>query len=203
MKKLIEWIKSKIPLEAIKNHPLVTKLVDSYQALPPQRKKIVNIGGALGGVFILYLTFSAGFGWLSAIKLETEMKAGSLLKLALEYDTLLEKNQPQLKNIEQKLKSSKDWVPSQYLKSIFLTRANVPEPAIKIEDKPGKTFGDTQQIESQVEVKGLALKQVVDVLNALSAPTQALSIQNFSLEPVPANPNQLNLTMNVQSFRQK
>lgn len=203
MKKIIELIKSKIPLDSIKNHPLIIKLIDSYQALPPQRKKTVNIGGALGGIFILYLAFSSGFRTLEAIKSETEIKTGSLLKLALEYDNLIEKNQSQLKNIDQRLKSSKDWVPAQYLKGVFLTRANVSEPSIKIEDKPGKVFGDTQQIESQVEVKGLGLKQVVDVLNALSTPTQPLSIQNFSLEPVPANPNQLNLTMNVQSFRQK
>src|SRR3989338_981157 len=184
MKKIMEWIKSKIPLESIKNHPFFVKLVDSYQALPPQRKKIVNIAGGLGGACILYLALSSGFGKLEAIKTETEVKTGSLLKLALEYDDLVEKNTGQLTSIDQKLKASKDWVPSQYLKGVFLTGAQVPEPSIKIEDKPGKIFGDTQQIETQVDIKGLGLKQVVDILTALSTPTQHLSVQNFSLEPV-------------------
>ena len=198
MKKVIEYIKS------LRTHPLIVRTTDMYEALPPERKKIVLFGGGALVILVVFLLFNSGFSYLDSLQFETKMKQDKLLKLALDYDELLVENRSQLASIENKLKSAKQWVPAQYLKELFMKSAALSESSIQqMEDSPKRFVGATQEVETQVQLANITLKQLIDVLRALEAPERPLNIQNLSVNVSPVQNNLLNVSFNIHSFRQR
>ncbi len=204
MKKWIEMMKSYLPLDSIKNHPLVLKLIDFYEALPPERKKAALIGGTGGILLTCFLIFNASFSYLHSVEEETKVKRDKILNIALEYDDLLTKNKSQLDTLEKKLETSKQIVPAQALKEILLKKGLMAEDAIKtLEDTPKKMIGEIQEVSSQVELARISLKQLVDILTALDSPMETWSIQSLNIQPMADNPDFLNTSLNIYSFRKR
>ncbi|MBI2608368.1 MAG: hypothetical protein HYW47_02080 [Deltaproteobacteria bacterium] len=198
MKKILEYIKS------LKTHPLIIRATDMYETLPPERKKMVLFGGGALIILVVFLLFNSGFSYLDTLQFETKMKQDKLLKLALDYDELLSENRSQLASIENKLKAAKQWVPAQYLKDLFMKNAALAESSIQqMEDSPKRFVGATQEIETQVQLANVTLKQVIDILSALETPERPLSVQNLNIQTSPIQNNLLNVSFNIHSFRQK
>ncbi|MBI2027791.1 MAG: hypothetical protein HYS98_08355 [Deltaproteobacteria bacterium] len=201
MKKKILELLQKLPFEKIKEHPLVVKLTESYRAIPPQRKKLVHIGGVCFGIFLIYLMIQGSVSYLNSLKQDIEFKRKEVVGLAQDYDQLMRQHKPFLDDLQKKIQSQEKWIPKEYFIE-FLKRQGIDEKSIEsIEDTPNRTFENLTEYVSKISLNRVSLKQISQVLSNVTKSEKTLSIQNVSMEK--KGENLLKVNLSISSLMRK
>ena len=201
MKKWILQIWNKIPMDRIKEHPLVVRVVSVYDELPPQRKKFVQWGAIGGSVLLLLLLIQSSFSYLDRLKQDIEYKRKEIVNLALEYDQYMTDHKQFLDDLQRKIHAQDKWIPKEFLTDFF-NKSGISDKNIEsIEDTPNRTFENMQEFVSKVVLKEVSLKQVTLTLSNLTKTNRVISLQNVSMEKTGGN--NLRVQMHISSLMKR
>lgn len=195
--------KETFSLEKLKENALLRSLFGKFEELPPDQKKIAAIGGAAVAIFFVFFLIYAGQTKVMALREEIEQKRENL-KLLSKYELRFNEQLAALTDLERDAKQqSADFSLLSALES-FATAAQIGRESIEsLSPKqlpPGEFFIET---EATVQLVRVTLRQLANYFYKIETSPWHLTIKEFKIKPRFDDPQFLNVTFKVTSFKPK
>jgi len=196
-------IKEMFSLEKLKESRLLSPLIQRFEELPPDQKKIAAIGGAAIVIFFIFFLIYMGQTKVSRLRDEIELKRENL-KLLSKYEQQFRKQEALLLALEREAKQqSADFSLLSLLES-SATAAQIGRESIEsISPKqlpPEEFFIET---EATLQLVRITLKQLTNYFYKIETSPYHLTIKEVKIKPRFDNPQFLNVTFKVTSFKPK
>lgn len=195
--------KETFSLEKLKENALLRSLFGKFEELPPDQKKIAAIGGAAVAIFFVFFLIYAGQTKVTALREEIEQKRENL-KLLSKYELRFNEQLAALTDLERDAKQQgADFSLLSALES-FATAAQIGRESIEsLSPKqlpPGEFFIET---EATVQLVRVTLRQLANYFYKIETSPWHLTIKELKIKPRFDDPQFLNVTFKVTSFKPK
>ncbi len=200
---ILEKIKDIFSLSRLKEKRVISLIIGGYEELPPEQKKMVNLGLLGGGVILIVFLFSLGYGKVSTLR-ENITSQQKILTELLGYRESFERQRERLNLLEKEVKmKSADFSLLASLETLAQSAAIGRESIESISPKQlpaGKFFMET---EATVQLVRVTLRQLVDYFYKIENLKTHMTIKEVRIKPRFDNPQFLNVTFKVSAYLPK